>query len=116
MTDAEKRLWKALRSELDLPPGTHFRRQMAIGSFVVDFAALKLSLIVEVDGEVHQKAGQVEYDARRDAFLRGEGFRVMRFTNADVSLRLPFVLGSIAAAFGATFPSPDLSSRRGEER
>ena len=106
MTDAEKRLWKALRSELDLPLGTHFRRQTAIGSYVVDFVALKLRLIVEVDGEVHRQAGQEAYDAKRDAFFRGEGFRVMRFTNADVSWRLPIVLDAIGSALGGNDSTP----------
>ena len=96
-----------------MPLGSHFRRQVAIGPYVVDFVALKFRLIIEVDGEVHQYAGQVEYDAKRDAFLRGEGFKVMRFTNADVSLRLPFVLNSISSAIGGTNASASPQEGKG---
>ncbi|HWO72299.1 MAG TPA: DUF559 domain-containing protein, partial [Dehalococcoidia bacterium] len=47
-TAAEVRLWQALRNrKLD---GAKFRRQHAIGQFLVDFYCAKARLVVEVDG------------------------------------------------------------------
>jgi very-short-patch-repair endonuclease len=50
-TDAEGRLWRRLRR---FPiAGTHFRRQVPIGPYVVDFACMAARLIIEVDGSQH---------------------------------------------------------------
>lgn len=106
MTDAERRLWQALRRELPEAPGTHFRRQMAIGRYVVDFVCLGERLIIEVDGAVHDDVHQRQHDAARDACLRDQNFRVMRVTNKDVMLDMPSVLRRIAMALATPTPNP----------
>jgi very-short-patch-repair endonuclease len=117
MTDAEKRLWNDLRYRLDLPDGVHFRRQYAIGNYVVDFTCLQCCLIIEVDGPIHDEQDQVQRDKVRDEFLKQKGFAVLRFTNDDVLLRRPKVLNSIAAALAVTTPirrlAPTLSPQGG---
>ncbi len=62
-TDAEKRLWHFLRDRQ--MAGYKFRRQHAIGSFVVDFVCLECNLIVEADGGQH--ADHVSQDRQRTA-------------------------------------------------
>ncbi|HBT40703.1 MAG TPA: endonuclease domain-containing protein, partial [Rhodospirillaceae bacterium] len=53
MTDAERRLWRALRNrQLD---GHKFRRQHPIPPYVADFACVERGLIVEVDGGQHSE-------------------------------------------------------------
>ena len=49
-TPAETRLWHFLRAGL---LGVKFRRQAAIGAFIVDFVCFSHSLIVELDGPQH---------------------------------------------------------------
>lgn len=79
MTDAERKLWAYLeRSQL----GVRFRRQHAIGNFIVDFCCVKKKLILELDGSQH--LDQSEYDADRTEYLRSRGYRVIRFWNHDV--------------------------------
>jgi len=79
-TPAERKLWAHLRSrQLN---GAKFRRQVWIGPFIADFFSADARLIVEVDGDSH--AGRGDYDERRTSWLAGEGFRVVRVTNADV--------------------------------
>jgi very-short-patch-repair endonuclease len=79
-TEAEKRLWSYLRGRrLD---GRKFRRQVWIGNYVADFFCAEARLIIEADGGQHGE--QLDYDARRTAFLEREGFRVIRFWNNDV--------------------------------
>jgi very-short-patch-repair endonuclease len=81
-TEAEDHLWQQLRGrQLD---GYKFRRQHAIGSFIVDFICLEKHLIVEVDGGVHSEEGQAEYDAGRTHELEALGYQVIRFSNEQV--------------------------------
>ena len=51
MTPQEVKLWVHLRSWKGR--GFHFRRQVPLDDFIVDFACLKLWLIVEIDGGQH---------------------------------------------------------------
>ena len=68
MTDSERKLWSRLRSE---QLGVKFRRQHPLGNYIADFACLGPKLIIELDGSQHQT--QQGYDARREAFFRGQG-------------------------------------------
>lgn len=58
-----------------------FRRQVAIGPYVVDFLCLRHRLIVELDGPFHD----AERDAVTDSWLVSQGFRVLRFTNREMA-------------------------------
>ena len=96
-TDAEARLWYALRESL---PGAKFRRQVPLGPYFADFASHGAKLVVELDGSQHAEA--VERDVARTHFLNDEGYRVLRFWNNEVLQNLDGVLAAIAAAA----PSP----------
>jgi very-short-patch-repair endonuclease len=90
-TAAEKKLWRRLRNEQI--PGFKFRRQQPIGRFIVDFFCPDAKMIVEIDGDTH--AGQEAYDASRTGWLTKQGYRVIRFVNADVLHHLDTVLETI---------------------
>ena len=108
MTDAEALLWRHLRGHrLD---GQKFRRQQPIGRYIVDFVHLGARLIVEADGGQHLQA---PHDQERDAWLRSEGFNVLRFWNDDILLRSDAVLEAIWQALRAS-PSPPTPLPRGE--
>lgn len=77
-------LWQALRGKK--LNGIKFRRQQAIGPFVVDFYASTLRLIVEVDGPEHE--GQVEEDRARQTILENAGYMVMRVETRQVETNL----------------------------
>ncbi len=81
--------------------GYHFRRQVPLAGYIVDFACLDQRLIVEVDGFQHLTPEGVAKDAARDADLGWRGFKVLRFTNSDVSEKLEGVVLEILAALGA---------------
>jgi very-short-patch-repair endonuclease len=98
MTPQEVKLWVKLRGLR--PAGLHFRRQVAIERFVVDFACLKHGLVVEIDGGQHNFDGHVCRDRARDARLREIGFQVLRFWNADVDADLDGVIETILARIG----------------
>jgi len=78
-TDAERALWRLInRDQL----AVRFRRQHPIGPYIADFACFSHRLIVEVDGGQHNES---DYDAVRDAWLKAQGFTVLRFWNSEVS-------------------------------
>ncbi|HAC24024.1 MAG TPA: leucine--tRNA ligase [Cytophagales bacterium] len=99
-TEAEDALWQAVRNNA---LGFRFRRQHAIGRFIVDFVCIEKKLIVEVDGAIHQN--QIREDEERTAILEHEGFRVIRFTNTEVLQQLPFVIENIKNTLSSS-PSP----------
>ncbi|MDX9749729.1 MAG: class I tRNA ligase family protein [Flavobacteriales bacterium] len=78
-TEAEAALWKALRNAMT---GEKFRRQHVIQDFIVDFVCLPRTLVVEVDGSIHDQ--QADYDRYRTQQLEAYGFKVIRFTNDEV--------------------------------
>jgi len=91
-TPAEQKLWTHLRAHR--LEGVHFRRQHAIGNYIVDFCAPRKKLIIELDGSQHIE--QEDYDSERTAFLSKHGYRVLRFWNDDVLNNIEGVLHEIA--------------------
>jgi very-short-patch-repair endonuclease len=82
-----------------------FRRQAPIGPYVVDFACLARRLVVELDGGIHDAPFRdPERDRIRDAWLRSEGYRVLRFRNEEITRTPNQVLDQIRQALGV--PSP----------
>jgi very-short-patch-repair endonuclease len=78
-TDAETELWQLLRSRQ--LAGVKFRRQVPIGSWIVDFVCFEQMLVIEADGGQH---AENQHDQTRDADLRERGFRILRFWNNDI--------------------------------
>jgi very-short-patch-repair endonuclease len=99
MTLPERMLWQQLRLR---PGGLKFRRQHPIGPYVVDFCCLSASFVVEVDGAAHDNIDRVKFDDRRIAFIRENGFRVLR-VNAS---RVLGDVTSVAEAIAVRAASP----------
>ncbi|UYZ62448.1 endonuclease domain-containing protein [Hymenobacter weizhouensis] len=95
-TEAENWLWQALRNRQLL--GVKFRRQHAIGNYIVDFISTDHYLIIEVDGEVHAEESQAEYDAGRTYALQELGYHILRFSNEQIINGLLQVLAEIRLA------------------
>lgn len=80
MTPAEQLIWSALRRpQVD---GLSFRRQHAVGPYILVFFCPALKLVVEVDGDIHEQL--VEQDTFRTKHLESFGYRVLRVRNNDV--------------------------------
>lgn len=102
-TSAEKRLWEYLRDRR--LAGLKFRRQHPIGNFIVDFYCHELRLVVELEGSIHDKPEQAEYDAGRFRWLEAQGYTILRFRNEEVFEDLEGVLGRILSPHPRA-PSP----------
>ena len=87
-TEVEQRLWQHLRAHRF--EGFKFRRQQPLGAYTVDFVCLDRRVVIELDGGQHAEAEG--YDWTRDAWLKAQGFEVMRFWNHEVLQNLEGVL------------------------
>ena len=79
-TPAEVRLWALLRG--DNLQGISFRRQHAIGGYVVDFCSPRHRLVIELDGRPH--VAHRDAEAERTRALQADGYQVLRFWNDQV--------------------------------
>jgi very-short-patch-repair endonuclease len=107
-TNAEHRLWQILRAKRFA--GYKFKRQLPIDPYVADFVCLRARLIVEADGGQHAESIR---DARRDAYLKSQGFRILRFWNNEIFENEDGVLTSIFNALTAPLPNPSPAEGRG---
>ena len=98
MTDAERKLWFALRDRR--LAAFEFRRQVPLGPFIVDFLCYQATLVIEVDGGQHAESVR---DMRRDEWLAANNFRVLRFWNHDVLSNIEGVLTVILEALGTSW-------------
>jgi adenine-specific DNA-methyltransferase len=89
MSVTERRVWSRLRRKQ--LSGHKFRRQLSIGPYFVDFVCLSSRLVVEIDGPFHDE----EPDAKKTAYLESQGFRVARFSVADVDDSIEDVIAGI---------------------
>lgn len=80
-TKGEAALWHQLKDRK--LSGLTFHAQEVICGFIVDFVCFERKLVIEVDGSSH--VGREAYDARRTKALEKLGFKVIRFTNHEVS-------------------------------
>jgi len=81
-TGGERTLWRLLRNlkHDDL----RARRQAPIGPYVADFVIFARKLVIEIDGDLHSQPEQQRHDQVRDAWLRSEGFEVLRYAASEV--------------------------------
>jgi very-short-patch-repair endonuclease len=105
-TEAERLFWSRVRSHRLLQ--LKFKRQQPIGNYIVDFICAERSLIVELDGGQHASS---ESDKARDAWLKEQGFRVLRFWNNEVLTNTDGVMETVAKYLS---PSPQPSPIQGE--
>ena len=91
MTKEELHLW--LDFLRDLP--FIVNRQKAIGPYIVDFYCAQYKLVIELDGSQHYAEEGKASDSERDAYLRGLGIQVLRYSNLDIKQRFQSVCDDI---------------------
>ena len=109
-TDAERN-WYRLR-ELKRY-GFHFRRQVPIDYFIVDFACFSARIVIEVDGGQHNTVSGQRSDKTRDDYFRCRQFRILRFWNHEVLANPEGVMRSICEALDLGDPHPNPSPQGG---
>ncbi len=110
-TQAEEALWDLLKTkQLE---GYKFRRQHIIGNYIVDLVCLDKSLVVEIDGSIHQLPENKKSDEVRTNWLTNQGFKVIRISNEDVlnktDATLELIISTLKTQSGIK-DNPNLSS------
>jgi very-short-patch-repair endonuclease len=103
MSLPERLLWRELRG--GRVSKARFRRQHPIGPYILDFYCPTAFMAVEIDGiAAHEGPERARHDVRRDAWLKEQGIRVLRFAAADVldEERRKDVLAAIGVALAPT--------------
>lgn len=88
--NCERKLWLVLHT-LRRSHGLHFRRQVAIGRYVADFACPALRVVVEAEAPDPE---------RRDAWFAGAGYRTVRITDWQVANEWEGVVRTLAQELG----------------
>ena len=107
-TKSEGLLWNLLRAKQVC--ALKFRRQHPIGPYFADFACVSKKLVIEIDGGYHDYTA--EADLQREAFIRKQGWDVLRFNDEDVEEDAEVVARGIANHLGLQY---DFELRKGSE-
>jgi very-short-patch-repair endonuclease len=105
----ERLLWWKLRGFN--ARGYHFRRQVPLRDYFLDFAEHSAHLGIELDGGQHGADEHRAHDAVRDRVLTSEGYFVLRFWNHEVRRNLDGVVETIVRTVDARRPPTRSASR-----
>lgn len=114
-TEAESVFWDMVRGR-NSRLGVEFRRQHAIGEYIVDFICLEKNLIVELDGGYHFTDEQQIEEHKRSKYLNEYGYTVLRIKNEEVLSAPENVLKKVELAFAISENLPKLGGLRGAFR
>jgi very-short-patch-repair endonuclease len=96
--------------------GARFRREVAVGDYVFDFACYGARLLIELDGSIHRLPEVQANDKAKTIYAITQGFRVLRFKNDDVRDRPWWIVSEVRALLAAPHPpTPSPQGRGGEE-
>ncbi|WP_375398958.1 endonuclease domain-containing protein [uncultured Sphingomonas sp.] len=107
--EPERRLLRGLKEAF---PTLKWRHQSPLGPFKPDILCFSEKLVIEVDGDTH--AGTKAKDTARTRLIERQGYRVLRFNNADVMSNLDGVIAAISLAFQER--GRGTKRRKGEDR
>lgn len=79
----------------------HIYPQHPVGKYRLDFAIPDKRIAIELDGhEYHKTKYQRTHDAKRDRWLYGQGWHVLRFTGTEIYQNLDWCIDEICALVG----------------
>ena len=81
MTKEERHLWYDFLRTYPV----RFSRQKVLGKYIADFYSAEAKLIIELDGSQHYEDIGQQKDRQRDAWLKDEGYRILRYANSDIN-------------------------------
>jgi len=109
-TKSEAFLWQYLKGRYD---GIYdFHRQKPLDRFIADFICIKLQLVIELDGSVHDSIEAQEKDREKEVKLNQLGLNVLRFRNSEVLENTSAVL-DIISEYAVAFEGNDLGKLKG---
>jgi len=92
MSLPEVLLWQQLKTR---PGDFKFRKQHPSGPYVADFYCHEARLVIEVDGEAHERGDRPMRDAQRDAWFADRNLDVLRIGAKDVLKNIEGVVQAV---------------------
>ena len=92
MTITERMVWEKVSNK---QLGVRIRRQHPIWKFIADFYCHEVKLVIEIDGGIHLRSENKEYDISRDIILKEFQIEILRFTNDEVMKDTSLVIEKI---------------------
>jgi very-short-patch-repair endonuclease len=83
MTKEERGLWYTFLRSLSFT----FNRQKVLCGYIVDFYCAEKKVVIELDGSQHYEDEGQYKDKLRDETLKGEGIKVLRYSNYEINFR-----------------------------
>ena len=81
MTKEERHLWYDFLKTLPIT----IHRQKILGNYIVDFYCAAEKVVIELDGSQHYEDAGKQKDEERDAWLKNNGYMVLRYSNGDIN-------------------------------
>jgi very-short-patch-repair endonuclease len=76
--------------------GYYVQTQVPCGKYRIDMALPSLKIAIEADGKAyHSTPAQRAHDRRKNAYLRANGWRVLRFSGRQINHEMRHVLARI---------------------
>ena len=98
MTATEKIIWdRVCKNQL----GVRIRRQHPVWKFIADFYCHEVKLVIEIDGGIHLRPENKEYDISREIILKEFQIEIVRFTDDEVSNEPDLVIEKIKRTIDA---------------
>lgn len=72
-----------------------FRRQHPLWNYIADFYCPEKNLVIELDGNIHNKEEQKKRDQERDIIMQQHNINVIRFSNDDIFEKIEEVIQTI---------------------
>lgn len=94
-TYLENIFWQHLRRK---QLGVRILRQYSVDKFVIDFYSPEIKLAIELDGGIHTKLENREYDIKRQQYIEKFGITFCRITNEEYEANPEKALKRIEAA------------------
>ena len=95
MIPAEKLFWAKV-GDRQLS-NLKFRRQHAIGNYIVDFYCPGKKLVIEIDGDTH---ADPTIDFERDQYIKSLGYSIVRYQNREVLRNIEGVFEDLVRKLG----------------
>lgn len=65
--------------------GIKIKPQFIVGEYTFDLKVLRYPVLIEIDGSVHNKTTVRDKDNQKARYAMKQGFRVIRFSNREIS-------------------------------
>lgn len=106
MTEAEKILWNEIKWKklwvkfLRQKPIFLYEEEKGFPRYCIpDFCSLEKKIVIEVDGEIHQREDVYQLDKEKELLLQQKWFIIIRIENDEISQNIDKVIEDIVASF-----------------